>query len=288
MEKMKQTNLFAYFDKKDVRKRYGRTQHGGVKTRGHRKLERPLSTKNWIHLILKSDKAKGPLSFLLPKNKQIIQSILRKKSKKFGVTLADGANVGNHLHLKIKIQNRESFQKFLKSVTCLIARQVTGACRGKKFGRFWQGLAFTRVLTSSLEELNLKGYINANRIQAGRGEKARESFLQNFNAWVYRERVRDKFLQCLDPSLVWVFSNWYLHFQASHAASPTLIRLKLRRNLPIMELWELFCLVWFQWRFSAFAHIFLRVRLLFLCQFLIKLSFRRRLCGWDANIRSLL
>jgi len=160
VKKMKQTNLFEYFDKKDVRKRFGRTQHGGAKTRGHRKLERPLSTKNWIHLILKSDKAKGPLSFLLPRNKQIIQLILREKSKKFGVTLVDGANVGNHLHLKIKIQNRESFQKFLKSVTCLIARKVTGARRGKKFGRFWQGLAFTRVLTSSLEELNLKGYIS--------------------------------------------------------------------------------------------------------------------------------
>jgi REP element-mobilizing transposase RayT len=180
---VKQTNLFDYYDKKDVRKRYGRTQHGGSKTKGHRKLERPLSTKNWIHLVLKSDKAKGPFSFLLPKNKQIIKSIIRAKAKKFGVTMADGANVGNHLHLKIKIQSRESFQKFLKSITCLIARKITGARRGVKFGRFWQGLAFTRVLTSSLEELNLKGYIKGNRVEARKGEKAREAFLQTFNAW---------------------------------------------------------------------------------------------------------
>jgi len=108
--------------------------------------------------------------------------------------LADGANVGNHLHLKIKIQNRESFQKFLKAVTCLIARKITGAKKGYKFGRFWQGLAFTRVLTSSLEELNLKGYIKANRIQAEKGELAREKFLRKFNAWVYRERLREKLL----------------------------------------------------------------------------------------------
>jgi len=189
-----QTNLFDYFDKKEIRNRYGRTQHGGVKNKGHRKLQRPLSTKKWIHLILKSDKAKGNLSFLLPRNKHIIQSILKQKSKKFGVMLADGANVGNHLHLKIKIQNRESFQKFLKAVTCLIARKITGAKKGYKFGRFWQGLAFTRVLTSSLEELNLKGYIKANRIQAEKGELAREKFLRKFNAWVYRERLREKLL----------------------------------------------------------------------------------------------
>lgn len=189
---MKQINLFDYFDKTETRKRYGRTQHGGVRSKGHRKLERPLSAKKWIHLILKSDKAEGPFSFLLPKNKQIIRQIIRSKSKKFGITIGDGANVGNHIHLRIRIQNRESFQKFLKSVTCLIPRKITGARKGKSFGRFWQGLAFTRVLTSSLEELNLKGYIKANRIEAQNGESARKSFLKRFNAWVYRERAKEK------------------------------------------------------------------------------------------------
>jgi REP element-mobilizing transposase RayT len=197
---MKQANLFDYFNKTAIRKRYGRTQHGGAKTKGHRKLERPLATNKWIHLILKSDKAQGPLSFLLPKNKLLIKSILREKAKKFGVTISDGANVGNHIHLKIKIQDRESFQKFLKSITCLIARKITGARKGRKFGRFWQGLAFTRVLTSALEELNLKGYIKSNRIQAAKGEPAREYFLKQFNAWVYRERPREKFLRSLDPT----------------------------------------------------------------------------------------
>lgn len=191
----KQTTLFEYFDSTAAKKRYGRTQHGGVKTKGFRKLERPLSTRKWIHLVLKSDKAKGHLSFLLPKNQQMVRQILREKSKKFGVKIADGANVGNHLHLKIKIQNRESFQKFLKSMTCLIARKITGARKGHKFGRFWQGLAFTRVLTSSLEELNLKGYIKANRIEAVKGEKARQVFLRQFNAWVSREMLKDQILE---------------------------------------------------------------------------------------------
>ena len=125
----------------------------------------------------------------------MIRRILREKSKKFGVTIADGANVGNHLHLKIKIQNRDGFQKFLKAVTCLIARRITGARKGFKFGRFWQGLAFTRVLTSSLEELNLKGYIKANRIQAKKGVAAREQFLKQFNAWVLRERREEQALE---------------------------------------------------------------------------------------------
>jgi hypothetical protein len=73
-------------------------------------------------------------------------------------------------------------------VTTLIARKVTGACRGNKFGRFWQGLAFTRVLKSYTEELNLKGYFHANRNEAEYGPAARDRVLKAFNKWVYRER----------------------------------------------------------------------------------------------------
>jgi hypothetical protein len=189
-----QTNLFDYFETAKTRKRYGRTQHGGMSARGHRKLERPLSTRKWIHLVLKSDKAKGNLSFLTPKNKILIQKVIRDKSRKFGVAIADQANVGNHLHLKIRIQSRESFQKFLKAVTTLIARKVTGARKGKPFGRFWQGLAFTRVLTSRFEEMSLTGYIMANRLEAASSTAARDKFLWNFNSWLYRERRRNKVL----------------------------------------------------------------------------------------------
>lgn len=172
---------------KETRKRYARTQHGGVPSQGRRKLERPLSTKKWLHLVLKSDKAKGNLSFLTAKNKIMIQRTLKEKAKKFGVSIADQANVGNHLHLKIRITSRSSFQKFLKSVTTLIARRVTGARKGKPFGRFWQGLAFTRILTSYTEELNLRGYMVANRLEAGHSPAAREKFLKLFNDWVYRQ-----------------------------------------------------------------------------------------------------
>ena len=154
----KQQNLFDHFDLKQTRRRYGRTQHGGASTKGHRKLERPLSTKRWIHLVLKSDKAKGFLSFLHAKNKTWVEGILRAKAKKFGVRIDQMVNMGNHFHLKIKISSREGMGQFLKSTTTQIARKLTGARRGKPFGRFWQGLAFTRVLMSSLEELHLRGY----------------------------------------------------------------------------------------------------------------------------------
>jgi putative transposase len=177
----------SLFDKK-TKKRFNRKAHGGKLAVGKRKLERPLSSKQPIHLVLKSDKAKGRLSLLSPGNKIFIENLLKEKASKFGVRLAGHANVGNHIHMKIRVPSRIAFQKFLKSITTLIARKVTGARKGKPFGRFWEGLAFTRVLTSYIEELNLKGYFHANLVEAEMGYEARERALKRHRAWVYEER----------------------------------------------------------------------------------------------------
>ena len=181
---MKQKSLFEFSDDKTTRRRYSRRTHGGAATKPARKLERPLSRKDFIHLILKSEKAKGGLSFLKRENDIAIRDILRMKAHKFGVSISDFANVGNHLHIRIKVQSRESFQKFLKAVTCLIARKITSARRGKPFGKFWQGLAFTRIITSRMEELGLRGYFEANRREAKHGYATREKFLKEFDDWL--------------------------------------------------------------------------------------------------------
>ena len=72
--------LFDYHDSGTTKRKYGRTTHGGVDSKGRRKEYRPLSEKKWIHLTLKSEKAKGPWSFLNPKNQQIIREILKSVS----------------------------------------------------------------------------------------------------------------------------------------------------------------------------------------------------------------
>jgi len=177
------TKQISLFDD-HTKKRFNRVSHGGGLNKGKRKLERPLSKKKWIHLILKSDKARGALSFKMPKNKIAIERILKAKARKFGVKIADEANVGNHIHLKVKIHSRAMFQKFLISVTGLIARTVTGARKGKPFGRFWNDLAFTRVLQSYAEELWLTGYFIANRMEAHVSREAREKLLKEYGDWM--------------------------------------------------------------------------------------------------------
>ena len=180
--------LFDYHNSSSTKRKYGRTCHGGVESIGKRKEYRPLSEKKWIHLTLKSAKAKGSWSFLSPKNRVIVNQILKAQAKKWGVQLAEVVNVGNHLHIKLKFKYREGFQNFLRSVTAMIARKITKARRGYSVGPFWQGLAFTRVIKTRFEELQLKGYFHANRVQATKGEKARAQFLEEFNAGVMSMR----------------------------------------------------------------------------------------------------
>jgi len=200
--------LFDYCDSHTTKRKYGRTSHGGVSSKGKRKEYRPLAEKKWLHLTLKSAKAKGEWSFLSPKNHKIIHDTLKSKAKKWGVEIAEVVNVGNHLHIKLRFKYREGFQNFLRSVTAVIARKITHARRGyqitgqkltavrktapqssakpttKTPEKFWQGLAFTRVIRTRFEELQLRGYFQANRVQAERGEEAREEYLNKFNEWV--------------------------------------------------------------------------------------------------------
>jgi hypothetical protein len=68
-----------------------RAGHGGISKKPVRKLERPFSKKDFIHLILKSEKARGSLSFLKRENDIVIREILREKAHKFAVSIHDFA-----------------------------------------------------------------------------------------------------------------------------------------------------------------------------------------------------
>lgn len=159
---------------------------GGKSTKGKRKIARTLLPKKWVHLCLKSKKAMGSYSLLHKQNRSKIEGLIRRKAKENHIELRDAVNMGNHLHLKIRSQRKEDFQRFLRSISGQIARIATGAKKGKKFGKFWDGIAFTRVLMTAFEELQLKGYFRANRIEQARGYQARTKFLDEFNLWVRR------------------------------------------------------------------------------------------------------
>ena len=121
-----------------------RTEHGGDHGRGRRKLERPVSTRRPMHVVLTSHRARGPWS--LRKHDRAMRDILRSMARRFDIRIYDFANVGSHLHIVLRARRPDAFQGFLRSFAGIVARRITGARRAHPSGRFFTGLAWTRVV----------------------------------------------------------------------------------------------------------------------------------------------
>lgn len=148
-------------------------QFGGMLLKGNAKTARPLSTKHAIHLVLKSKLATGSRSFLAARNSKRIDTILRRTAKSKGIRLYRLVNVGNHLHLVMRLDRatplagRRAFCSFIRAVTGLIARQVMGAERNRGQGiKFWQARPFTRLVSWGRDFNTLSRYMLKNESQA--------------------------------------------------------------------------------------------------------------------------
>ena len=101
---------------------------GSLLKSSHAKTPRPLSSKQALHIVLRSDWATGPRSLL--KKERLIQNMLLKSGRRHGVRVYRVANAGNHLHLLVRFTKRRGLQNFLRSSCGLIARKMLGAERG--------------------------------------------------------------------------------------------------------------------------------------------------------------
>jgi REP element-mobilizing transposase RayT len=148
-------------------------QFGGMLLRGNAKVARPLSTKHAIHLVLKSERAVGGRSLLHDKNVRRVDAIIRGQAKLKGVRLYHFVNVGNHLHMVIRLEphsavaGRRAFHSFIRAVSGLIARHVLHAERNHAKGiKFWQARPFTRLVSWGRDYNHVSRYMAKNATQA--------------------------------------------------------------------------------------------------------------------------
>lgn len=182
--RFKQQNLIPHKDLRKI-KAYS---FGGVSLKKRRKVARPLVEGLVHHVVFKSSKAKNELSFY--RHKLTINKLIKQLSKKYFIEILDFVNMGNHLHLKVRFKDKKRFQNFLRTFTALAARKITGAVKGKSFGKFWDGLVFTRIIKTKFEELGLKGYFEGNHVQRELGYAEREFYLKRWNEFLYRLKQR--------------------------------------------------------------------------------------------------
>jgi hypothetical protein len=193
---MRKTQLDFFNSKSEFG--YGKAEYGGAvngkdRRLGKRKVQRPFDRKKPVFLTLKASKAKGDLSmrnyFRDVKIKQVIDS----EAKQTGAKIHGYSNNGNHLHLVASFPSRIAFQKFLRTITSLIARLVTGARKGKPFGKFWDALAHSRVITGKRGFNEVINYIDKHIIEASFGYIARIAFDQGLLTKKHRQGPHGEF-----------------------------------------------------------------------------------------------
>ncbi|MBC7743335.1 MAG: hypothetical protein H7061_14145 [Bdellovibrionaceae bacterium] len=165
---------------------------GGALLQGRRKSIRPLSSKDSIHLVLRSTWAMGSDSFLAKRNHQVIDAIINRFAKLFGVLIYRRAINSNHIHLLLRITNRRLYRAFIKAVSGQIACQVMQHKSFKYFSNsrqksnggdgskasnkgskckvelsgFWQFRPFSRLVSWGRDFKNCVSYLKQNFLEA--------------------------------------------------------------------------------------------------------------------------
>lgn len=158
--------------------------HGGDLRPNKRKILRPIDTKRPMHVTLKSTRAHGEWSMLSKRNRARIASLMITTSERYGVKVHRFENVGNHLHLLISVKSRRQFQTFLRVFSGQVVFLVTGARKGNSVGRFWDKLAWSRIVNWGKDFLNVCNYFFKNGWESfGFPRKEVDRFLAKAKDW---------------------------------------------------------------------------------------------------------
>lgn len=117
-----------------------------------RKTIRPLSSCKPLHLVLKAKK-----NVNLFKNGSLIKSNVNKYAQLFGIKIYSMTVQKDHIHLCIRIHDRNLYKSFIRSLTGVLA---------KHFGKgLWKLLPFTRIGQWGKGFKILKSYLLQNELE---------------------------------------------------------------------------------------------------------------------------
>lgn len=130
--------------------------------------QRPINQNQALHLVLKSSQATGVRSFKNKKFEKKIWQIIKKHAQKNSIKIYEYANAGNHLHLLIRVKRRDFYNKFIRTITGLIARLVKSIENGAPIVKsFWDSRPYSRIVGFRGREFKMvKLYLARNTFEA--------------------------------------------------------------------------------------------------------------------------
>ncbi|MBL7688423.1 MAG: transposase [Bdellovibrionaceae bacterium] len=148
----------------------------GKRTTRAARQRRPRATKEAMHLVLRSDVARGTKSLL--KYDGVVRAVIAKLAQKHGVRIYRIVNAGNHLHITLKLSKQFLWKGFISGITGGIARAV-GFKRvpNSKVG-FWNSRPFTRLIAWGRDYNIVKDYHTLNQLEADGAVPPRSQMLR--------------------------------------------------------------------------------------------------------------
>jgi hypothetical protein len=89
-------------------------------------------------------------------------------ARQYGLRVYEFANAGNHLHILVRARRRVHLQHFLRAFAGIVARRVTGAEKGRPVGKFWDLLAYSRIVTWGRDFVGVRAYVIGNEVERRR------------------------------------------------------------------------------------------------------------------------
>ena len=123
---------------------------GGAKQKGNPKGRRPLDSKLPIHLTLRADKS----VLRLPKNFGVVEDNVYRIARKHGLRVYRFANVGNHLHLAIKISRIWRWSAFIRDLTGTLALKCKTGWKFRPHTRIVRGWKKAYRIVTDYIDLN--------------------------------------------------------------------------------------------------------------------------------------
>lgn len=169
MSRKIQGSLFDPISKRGRKSKRPHGTFGGKYLKSYNpKFQRPMDSKKALHLVMKSSRATGLRSFKSKELESRVWEIISRNAEKTGVRIYGYANGGNHLHLLIRAKCRDDYNRFIRTITGLIARLVGESEKGKPLKKkFWDGRPFTRIVSFAAQEFKtVKTYLLRNTLEA--------------------------------------------------------------------------------------------------------------------------
>ena len=136
-----------------------KNEFGGSLLIGKRKTKRPLSTKQPIHLVLKSCHK----SVFNPSN-QSLKNLIGKQAKQFNIKIYDQALNWSHIHLLINLQNKSDYVKFIRALTSILSERIRQ--KRPELTSIFTLRPFTRIISWGRDFKNALSYQVINQLES--------------------------------------------------------------------------------------------------------------------------